>query len=121
MSQNVPKLKPTIRRKRVIDFRAQGRKIADIATELKVSEKTIDRDLKSTQITAFIDEIQRQQLDDIQHEEKSYVRMQFRDKLLDKLMPKKVEQRVSGLAPLQIIFDAGMKDDEEPGDKPSTG
>lgn len=95
MSLNVPKLKPSIRRKRVIDYRAQGKNIQDIAEKLNVSEKTIDRDLKSVQVKAFIDEIQRQQLDDIQHEEKSYIRMQFRDKLLDKLMPKRVEQQVT--------------------------
>jgi IS30 family transposase len=121
MSPNRPKLTRRQRRLQVVELRAQGLTLQQIATHLQVNEKTIDRDIKSSEMRLMIEEIQRQQLDDIQHEEKSYVRMQFRDKLLEKLMPKKVEQQVSGLTPLQIVFDAGMKDDEESGDKQSPG
>jgi DNA-binding transcriptional regulator YhcF (GntR family) len=95
MSDNVQiKLKPSARRVKAIDRRAQGWSYEKIAVELKVNEKTIRRDLKSSQVQDFVDELQRRQIADIEAEEKSYVRMQFRDKILDRLQPRKVEQTV---------------------------
>jgi len=91
MPQNVPKLRSLTRQHKVIELRAQGKTIANIATELDVSEKTIDRDLKSQTVTAFIDELIRQQVFDINDTKDVGVRLQFRSDLLDKMLPKKQE------------------------------
>jgi len=96
MSQKCPKLTKRQRRRRVVELRAQGYTLQHIADALKVNEKTIDRDLKSVDVKIVVDELIRRQLDDMEHEEKGYVRLQFRDKLLEKLMPRKVEQQVTG-------------------------
>ena len=92
MTQNVPKLKLVARRRKVIELRAKGKTIQKIAEELGVSEKTIDRDLKSQQIQDFIDELIRQQLEDI-IEAEIKTRLQYRNSLLNKLMPKQIEQK----------------------------
>lgn len=91
MSQNVPKLRPLARQHKVIELRAQGKIIADIAKELDISEKTVDRDLKSQTITGFTDELIRQQIIDINKAEELPLRLQFRSDLLDKMLPKKSE------------------------------
>lgn len=99
MSQNVPKtinkLRKVPRRRKVIRLKAQGKTIETIASELDVSEKTIDRDLKSQDIQAFIDELIRQQILDILRA-KLPLRLSFRSDLLDKLLPKKIEQKIEG-------------------------
>ncbi len=98
-SPNVPKtkdkLRKTARRRKVIELKAQGKTIAVIAKELNVSEKTIDRDLKSQDVQAFIDELVRRQIVDIESS-KPATRLHFRSDLLDKLLPKKLEQKIEG-------------------------
>jgi IS30 family transposase len=94
MSQNVPKpnLKKAARLRRVIELRAQGGTIDGIAKALDVSEKTVDRDLRGEDIKLFVDELIRQQLTDIV-EAKLGMRLRYRDRLLDKLLPRKIEQK----------------------------
>lgn len=98
-TQNVPKtknkLRKTARRRKVIELKAQGKTIATIAEELKVSEKTIDRDLQSQDVQKFTDELIRRQIIDIEHSKPS-TRLHFRSDLLDKLLPKKMEQKIEG-------------------------
>lgn len=103
MTQNVPKsmpkerniLRKKARRRRVIELKAEGKTIAEIAKELGVSDTTIDRDLKSQDIQSFIDELIRQQILDIKAA-KLPTRLTFRSDLLDKLLPKKLEQKIEG-------------------------
>jgi len=97
MSQNVPPqkettLKKAVRLRKVIELRAQGGTIDNIAKALGVSEKTIDRDLKGDDIKPFVDELIRQQLTDIV-EAKLGMRLKYRDKLLEKLLPRKIESK----------------------------
>jgi IS30 family transposase len=104
MSQNVPKLKQSARRKKVIEFRVKGWNIANIASKLHVNEKTVDRDLQSIDVKAFDAELIRRQLDELEGAEKIETRLHFRDRLLDKLLPKKVEQKVSGELKQEVEF-----------------
>jgi predicted DNA-binding transcriptional regulator YafY len=93
MSQNVPK--PKIRKisriHKVLEQRAKGKTIAEIATDLSVSEKTVDRDLKTETAQAFLDEIIQQQIIDITQAEDIEIRLGYRSDLLEKLLPKKSE------------------------------
>jgi len=95
MSQNVPKkkLKTASRRIKVIELRAKGWTIDKIAGFLKVSEKTIDRDLKSVDVVEFVDELVRRQIEDIESVDEGE-RLRYRDKLLDKLIPRRIESKV---------------------------
>lgn len=102
MSQNVPKLRPLARQHKVIELRAQGKTIADISKELDVSEKTVDRDLKSQTIIGFTDELIRQQIIDINTAEELPLRLQFRSDLLDKLLPKKSEIKTDATAQIDL-------------------
>jgi hypothetical protein len=92
MSQNVPKpkLKQTVRRRRIVELRAKGWKIDKIAIELGVNEKTVDRDLQSEDVQKFVDELIRQQLLDITESELK-TRLKYRGFLLSMLLPKKTE------------------------------
>jgi IS30 family transposase len=96
MSQNCPKITKKQRRRKLIEFRAQGLTLQEIADKFGVNEKTIDRDLQSVDIKAFDAELIRRQLNELEGAEKVETRLHFRDRLLDKLLPKKVEQKVSG-------------------------
>lgn len=99
MTQNVPKernvLRKKTRRRKVIELKAKGYTIAEIAKELDVSDTTIDRDLKSSDAQAFVEELIRQQILDIK-QAKLPMRLSFRSDLLDKLLPKKMEQKIEG-------------------------
>ena len=67
-----------------------------IAKELGVSERTIRRDLKSSQTQDFVEELKRKQLKDIEETDDTKIRMKYRDRLLDKLIPKQVNQKIEG-------------------------
>lgn len=102
MNQNEPKppieknkLGKRLRRRQVGILKAEGKTIDEIAKELNVSNSTIDRDLKSTDVQAFIDELVRQQVIDIK-QAKLPLRLHFRSDLLDKFIPKKTEQKIEG-------------------------
>lgn len=78
-----------------MELKAQGKIITDIAKQLDVSEKTVDRDLKSQDYQKFIDELVRRQIVDIEAS-KPLIRLNYRSDLLDKLLPKKMEQKIEG-------------------------
>lgn len=95
-------MKKTVRRRRVVEYRMKGWTIEKIAEELKVSEKTIDRDLKSKQVSDFVDELIRQQLVDI-HDSDVGVRLRYRDILLGKLLPRRIQSE----SKMDVKVDAG--------------
>lgn len=84
------------RRKRVIELRCRGWTEVQIASFLGVSERTIRRDLKSAQANEFVEELKRRQLEDIEENDDSKVRLKYRDKILDKLLPKQVRETLEG-------------------------
>ena len=91
MTQNVPKLRKISRVHKVIEQRAQGKTIEQISNNLGVSEKTVDRDLKTKTVQDFLDELVQQQIIDINEAEDINIRLDYRSDLLDKLLPKKTE------------------------------
>ena len=91
MSQNVPKLRKLSRIRKVLEKRAKGQTIEQISLSLNVSEKTVDRDLKSETVQAFLDELVQQQIIDITSAVDINTRLTYRSDLLDKLLPKKQE------------------------------
>ena len=97
-------LKVLGRRRRIIELRCLGFTIPQITQKLndeggKVSEITVWRDLHSTTVEDYIEELKRKQLADITLCEDDYAtRLKYRDLLLDKLMPR--SQRIEGVAGL---------------------
>jgi IS30 family transposase len=115
MTQNVPKerniLRKKARRRKVIELKGTGKTIAEISQELGVSDTTIDRDLKSQDTQAFLDELVRQQIIDLQ-QAKLPMRLHFRSDLLDKLLPKKMEQKIEGGETVRFEIVDNSKDPE---------
>ena len=102
MSQNEPKkplekkiLGKRIRRRKVFELLGEGKTIDEIAAALGVSNSTVDRDLKSADLSALTDELVRRQIADIESA-KLPMRLSFRGDLLAKLLPKKMEQKIEG-------------------------
>jgi hypothetical protein len=63
---------------------------------MKVCEKTIStfwQTMKRVSPYQIVEELQRQQLADITMSEDREVRLKYRDRLLDKLMPQRIESR----------------------------
>lgn len=115
MSQKVPKsnLSRFVRRRRVIELKAQGLTIEEISKQLSCSEKTIDRDLKSQDVQKFLDELVRQQILDIK-KAKLPTRLNYRSDLLDKLLPKKTEQKIEGGESYRVEIIDNNKDSVPP-------
>ena len=94
----MPELKRKARIRRVIELRVLGYTIPMIHDALKkegfimgISERQIFTDLRSTQALAVVDEIKRKQLSDIAIASSVSVRLKYRDKLLGKIIPKKID------------------------------
>ena len=117
MSSNVPKqinkLRKAARRRKVIQLKADGYLIEDIAKQLNVSEKTVDRDLASQDTQQFTNELIRQQILDIK-QSKPAIRLHYRSDLLDKLLPKKLEQKIEGAESFRVEI---IDNSEESGSK----
>ena len=124
MSSNVPKqinkLRKAARRRKVIQLKADGYLIEDIAKQLNVSEKTVDRDLASQDTQQFTNELIRQQILDIK-QSKPAIRLHYRSDLLDKLLPKKLEQKIEGAESFRVeIVDNSKITKSESNDVSST-
>ena len=82
-------LKQVERRIRVMQLRCSCYTEAQIAAVLGVSERTVRRDLRSSDAEEFVCELKRRQFKDIEECQDLKMRLDFRDKMLNKLMPKK--------------------------------
>lgn len=118
MSQNEPKkplekkiLGKRIRRRKVFELLGEGKTIDEIAAALGVSNSTVDRDLKSADLSALTDELVRRQIADIESA-KLPMRLSFRSDLLDKLLPKKMEQKIEGGESFRVEIVDNSKDPE---------
>ena len=69
----------------------------------KVSLRTINRLLNSLEARAYVEELKRLQLRDITIAEIP-LRLKYRDRLLDKLMPRKIQQHVTGELKQEVGF-----------------
>jgi DNA-binding transcriptional ArsR family regulator len=88
-------LAKTSRRRKVFALKAEGKKVEEIAKALKISEKTVDRDLASPDAQAFIDALVDRQIVDIESVKKATVRLEWRSDLLNKLLPKRPSVEVN--------------------------
>ena len=115
MSQNVPKkrrsVKAVLRRSKVIALAVEGKTNQEIADCLKVNEKTIDRDMQSAQVQEYVHDLVRRQMQDIESA-KLPMRLSFRSDLLDKLLPKKMEQKIEGGESFRVEIVDNSKDPE---------
>jgi hypothetical protein len=88
-------LKVLARRRRVIELRKLGHKIPSIQqiiaeeTSIFWSEGTIKRDLQSITAEEELEELKRQQDADIALEGDRKVRLEYRDRAIERLMPRK--------------------------------
>jgi len=87
-------LKVANRRRRVFELRCLGYKIPQIKEKLAEekqfwSEDTIKADLHSDDATAFLEELERQQFADIALEDDRKVRLEYRDRMIERLKPRK--------------------------------
>lgn len=107
---------------RVINLRMRGLNDNEISKQMNedgykhISPRTVSRLLKEAKKTEFADELIQQQLRDITISDTA-LRLKFRDKLIDKFNPPQSKLEVKGLAPIQIIFDEGLKDGKQPTDE----
>jgi len=88
------KLKVTIRRGRIIELRMLGYKIPDIKNKLADegqfwSEDTIKNDLASSDASDFLQELKRQQAADIALCDDRQTRLEYRDREINRLSPRK--------------------------------
>jgi len=86
--------------RRVLELSTAGMTIPDISDMMKqegfaASERTVWSDLNSIEAKDYLEEILRKQLTDITIADIA-LRLQYRGKLLDKLLPSKIEQKVEG-------------------------
>ena len=75
------------------------------------SERTINRILNNITEERITEELKRQQLRDITTAE-SPIRLRYRDKMLEKLMPKKTESRVESKGEVRVSVDRGEEIEE---------
>jgi len=67
----------------------------------------------------FVDELLRLQLRDITISD-THLRLKYRDKILEKLMPRRVEQMVDGSSEIRVVVEDGDDQLENP-PRPETG
>jgi len=88
------------RLRRVLELSTAGFTIPDISAKMKeegyaASERTVWSVLNSIEAKDYMEEILRKQLTDITIADIE-LRLKYRGKLLDKLLPSKIEQKVEG-------------------------
>jgi len=106
--------------RRVLELSTSGMTIPDISALMKTegfaaSERTVWSDLNSIEAKDYLAEILRKQLTDISLAPIN-LRLQYRGKLLDKLMPSKIEQKVEGEVrtyDVESLLDEVLKKEDE--------
>ena len=109
---------------RIIQLKTRG--LTDAATSaqlkkemyLKCSLHTVSRvwvEIRREKTDLIVDELQRQQMADITLEDNRAVKMKYRDRLLDKLMPRQPLPVALEGGSLVVHFDRGLQDNG-PGD-----
>lgn len=86
--------------RRVLELSTAGMIISEISSKMiaegyAASVRTVKKDLHSIEAKAYLEEILRKQLTDITIADIE-LRLKYRGKLLDKLLPSKIEQKVEG-------------------------
>ena len=105
--------------RRVLELSTSGMTIPDISAMMKkegfaASERTVWSDLNGIEAKDYMEEILRKQLTDITIADIA-LRLQYRGKLLDKLLPSKIEQKVEGQVhtyDIESLLDKMIRDEE---------
>ncbi len=105
--------------RRVLELSTSGMTIPDISVMMKgegfkASERTVWSDLNGIDAKDYQAEILRKQLTDITIAD-IRLRLKYRGKLLDKLMPSKVEQKIEGdihTYDVEALLDRALKQEE---------
>ncbi len=105
--------------RRVLELSTSGMTIPDISEMMKsegyaASERTVWGDLNSIEAQDYLEEILRKQLTDITIAEIG-LRLKYRGRLLDKLLPSRIEQRVEGEVrtyDVEALLDRALKQEE---------
>lgn len=92
--------KVDVRRRRVFELRCRGLTIPAIYEKLReegifACEKTIWSDLHSDQLQGFIEELLRRQFADMELSGSYKLKLEYRDRILDKMMPSKPENSLT--------------------------
>jgi hypothetical protein len=113
----------TSKRVRIVELKLRGFTAVDVAERMrsegysKVSERTVERLWAEVRREEsgfswsgdMIEELLRQQLAEITIVDERSLKLKYRDRLLDKLMPRQT-QPVAITGPVAPIFDLGLKD-----------
>jgi hypothetical protein len=104
---------------RIFELRCLGYTIPQISDKLQeesfktgYSERQVWRDLHSDEANRMAEEILRRQLMDIAIADDLKDRMFFRDKILSKIMPRKIESRVESKSEVQLTVKRGEEIEE---------
>ena len=124
MAQN-EKISKVSRLARALDLKTRGLTDSEISVRMteegyrRVSMHTINRLLNGVEAKLFVDELLRLQLRDITISD-THLRLKYRDKILEKLMPRRVEQMVDGSSEIRVVVEDGDDQLENP-PRPETG
>lgn len=115
------------RETRIVELKVRGMTDAATSAQLRsegyihASQKTVSRlyqHLKKDHGEVLIEELQRQQLADITLIDSRELKLKYRDRLLDKLMPRAPTPiQLAGDSRLTVMFDGGLEDDGASPDK----
>ena len=124
MAQN-EKISKVSRLARALDLKTRGLTDSEISARMteegyrRVSMHTVNRLLNGVEAKLFVDELLRLQLRDITISD-THLRLKYRDKILEKLMPRRVEQMVDGSSEIRVVVEDGDDQLENP-PRPETG
>lgn len=115
-----PTLKQLQRRKRTLELHVKGLTIPQINDALQnenyeTSEHTVFDDIHSSTATEYREELERQQRIDITMAQKDLrLRLEYRDRMIDRLTPKRIEQKVEGQETFRVEIVDNSKQPSNP-------
>ena len=120
-TERKPTAKQLQRRKRTLELHVKGLTIPQINKALhdehfETSEHTVFDDVHSQTADEYKEELERQQRADItMAKDDLKVRLEYRDRMIDRLTPKKIEQKIEGGGTFRVeIVDNSKSDSSVP-------
>lgn len=115
-----PTPKQLQRRKRTLELHVKGLTIPQINSALldegyETSEHTVFDDIHSQTAVEYREELERQQRADITMAQKDLkLGLEYRDRMIDRLTPKKIEQKVDGVETFRVEIVDNSKQQANP-------
>ena len=113
------KISAKARLDRAIDLKCRGLTDKEISDHMKeegyqwVSERTINKILNEVPEERVVEELKRLQLRSITTADVA-LQLKYRDKLLEKMMPRRVEQTLDGSSEIRVVIEDGDDQVEAP-------